>query len=261
MSNIDKPGSKFGPPIEFIPGSANNIIFLARADKKEYLEFLLEGKLRAGHIGNYKKDENRGKPFFDENEAVDAIFDPKKIVIKISKNGQEIAELVPTEDQKLKVFRESDVPAVCFYSLHTGVELTRPFPKGQKVAAKVDEHLEVTDHIEKFGDHVWVIENIPEFNKRLDKKAKELGIGIKHGLVEYRDLNAVHERLPSRKWGLVKDLSYIEEREYRYIFISKFKLPNPFIFEVGNLADISRIVPMDTFRASYKVTIEYENND
>jgi len=260
--NEDKPGSKFAPPVEMIAGSANNIIFLARADKHEYLESLLQGKLRASHIANYKKEENRGQSFFDENEAIDAIFDPKKIIIKISKSGQELAELIPeNEDQQLKVFRESDIPVMCFYSLHTGLELTKPFPKGQKTAEKIDVNLEVTDHIGKFGAHVWVIENVTELNRRIDARAKELGLTIRHGLVEYTNLKAIHGRMPTNKWGLVKDVSYAEEREYRYLFVSKEKLPNPFIFDVGCLADISRIVPMDDFRSSYKVTIEYENNN
>lgn len=257
----DKPGSKFGPPAEMIAGSANNIIFLARADKREYLESLLQGKLRASHLESYKKEENRGKAFFDENEAIDAIFDPKKIIIKISKSGQELAELIPDENQQLKIFRESDVPVMCFYSLHTGLELTKPFPKGKKAADKLDVNLEVTDHISKFGSYVWVIENVPELNRRIDKRAKDLGIAVRHGLVEYTSLKAIHGRIPTKKWGLVKDISYSEEREYRYVFVSDNKLSNPFIFDVGSLADISRIVSMDEFRSSYKVTIEYENND
>lgn len=193
------PGSKFGSPIEMVPGSANNIIILARAGKREHLEALQKGKMRASHIGNYKKEEDRGKPFFDENEAVDAIFDPEKIVIKLKKDDQEIAELIP-------------------------------------------------------------IENVREFHNRFNIKANELGIAIRHGLVEYQDLNAIHGKIPSNKWGLVKDLSYSEEREYRYIFISKERLPDPYFFEVGDLTDISQVMPMDQFKKFYQVTIEYENN-
>lgn len=255
------PGTKFGTPVEMVPGSANNIIILARAGKREHLEALQTGKLRASHIGNYKKIEDVGKPFFDENEAVDAIFDPEKIIIKLKKDGQDIGELVPEDGQKFKIFRESDVPALCFFSLHTGLELTKPIPQGQKEPIAIDKHLQVTDHISKFGDDVFVIENIAEFHKRLDKKANELGIAIKHGLVEYQDLGSIHGKIPSNKWGLVKDLSYSEEREYRYIFISKDRLPDPYIFDVGDLEDISWIMPMDQFKNFYRVTIEYENND
>lgn len=185
---MTKPGSKFGPPMEMVPGSANNIIILARAGKKEHLEALQKGKLRASHLGSYKKEENKGKPFFDENEAVDAIFDPEKIIIKLKKDEQEIGELVPTDNQKFKIFRESDIPVLCFFSLHTGLELTKPIPQGQKEPIAIDRHLQVTDHISKFGTDVFVIENIAEFHRRLEKKANELGIAIKHGLVEYQDL-------------------------------------------------------------------------
>lgn len=255
------PGKKFGQPIEMIPGSANNIIILARAGKKEHLEALQQGRLRASHIGNYKKEEHIGKPFFDENEAVDAIFDPHNITIKVQKDGNDIAELIPNEDQQFKIFRESDVPALCFFSLHTGLELTKPFPKGQKHAPTIDRHLQITDHISKFGQDVFVIENVQEFNRRLNKKANEVGIGIKHGLVEYQDLNTLHGKIPSRKWGLIKDLSYSEEREYRYIFLSREKLSDPYIFDIGDLTDISWIMPMEQFKASYQITIKYENND
>ncbi|MBL7542799.1 MAG: hypothetical protein JNL11_03240 [Bdellovibrionaceae bacterium] len=243
-----------------VPGSANNIIILARAGKREHLEALQKGKLRASHIGNYKKEEDRGKPFFDENEAVDAIFDPEKIVIKLKKDDQEIAELIPDPEQKLKIFRESNIPALCFFSLHTGLELAKPIPQGQKGPITIDKHLQVTDHISKFGNDVFVIENVREFHNRLNMKATELGIAIRHGLVEYQDLNSIHGKIPSNKWGLVKDLFYMEEREYRYIFISKERLPDPYFFEVGDLTDISQIMPMDQFKKSYQVTIEYENN-
>jgi hypothetical protein len=107
------PGTKFGTPVEMVPGSANNIIILARAGKREHLEALQKGKLRASHIGNYKKIENVGKPFFDENEAVDAIFDPEKIIIKIKKDGQGIGELVPEDGQKFKVFSGRIADAIC----------------------------------------------------------------------------------------------------------------------------------------------------
>ncbi len=43
------PGSKFCQPIEMVPGSANNIIILARAGKREHLEDLQKEKLRANH--------------------------------------------------------------------------------------------------------------------------------------------------------------------------------------------------------------------
>jgi len=63
----------------------------------------------------------------------------------------------------------------------------------------IDGNLLVTDHIKKFGDYVWVIENIPEFNKRLEKRAIELGIVIKHGLIEYRSLANFHGIIPQEK--------------------------------------------------------------
>jgi len=55
----------------------------------------------------------------------------------------------------------------------------------------------------------------------------------------------------------VKDTQFIEEREYRYIFHSKGNLPNPYIFEIESLEDISRIIPISQFLKSYHITVDY----
>jgi len=110
MSKKDnKPGSKIGPPQEINFGMINKVLILARADKEQHLQSLIKGRIRASHLEKYKAVENKDKPFFDDNESVGALFDSEKIIIKLSKDGHEIAEARPT-DPKFKIFGRSDLP-------------------------------------------------------------------------------------------------------------------------------------------------------
>ena len=96
-----------------------------------------------------------------------------------------------------------------------------------------------------FGEYTVVIENVPEFFRRVDQAAKHPRSGVhrcRRGLVDYAEptgeipIATVQEYL---KVAFQKRKRFAEESEYRFAYLTGREPAGPFILNVGCIRDIA----------------------
>jgi hypothetical protein len=76
-------------------------------------------------------------------------------------------------------------------------------------------------------------------------------LGLRAQPVRYVDFAAVHGRVPPELRGFVTNAAdHADEREYRVAIDAATSLPDPYYLDVGDLSDISIIVPLKGMQLS-----------
>lgn len=122
-----------------------------------------------------------------------------------------------------------------------------------KIPGEAFGEIEISKRFSEFGDHALIIKNNVEFSKRLSSAIAEHPHLYSssffeggHGLIEYVDM-INHNGIV----GLYrKDMEYSWQREYRFCLGANPEALNKngaLELKVGDLSDISQIVPMEQF--------------
>lgn len=241
----------FSDPETLMDEIDTKILCLIKFGKKEHLEELSKGKIRAGSLSYYRDNDNSEKVFYDKNEGINSIFQSDQIELKIKdhKTGKEFvinSDSGLTGQVYINVHKAQN--AFCLYAIHTGLWTHKEFTENEIQYFK--DYITFTDHMRGFGDHVWVIINGNEFNDRLGKACINNALSLKGDLIRYIETSEFHGKIQPSMIGLIKDSAYQKEREYRYLFESvdpNKKLPHPLILDIGDLSDISMIMTVDDF--------------
>ena len=149
-------------------------------------------------------------------------------------------------------------PVFCLHAIHTGDWTNRLFGEEELNALRSD--LQLPSSMAKFGSHVWVIANAPEFFKRVRTACRAQGIDIRRGRVRYLDASRTHGAVPKNAGGFAKLHGFREEREYRLMFESKASLPDPFVLDVGSLEDISFVTTFEEFRNGWTLDFQRDSH-
>lgn len=226
--------------------SETRIYFFVKFGALDHLIQIQKGKIYCRHTTFYKSLENSTKSFHDPNEGILAFF-PAGISTVIL-NDRELNKKNGFIDATLSL--EIPYPAFCLHALHANgweKELTKE---------SVDELLQLLfaadKELTKFGNHLLVINNYPEFHKRLIAKTRQLGIDVSSGLIKYIDFDIYQKSIPDEFVGFVKTIGFKAEKEFRYLF-KKEHLDDPFTFEIGDISDITTIMSFEEFKSSLKV--------
>ncbi len=139
----------------------------------------------------------------------------------------------------------------CVHAIHTGEWTDRRF--GEEELDAFSSYLQVPESMNKFGTHVWVITNGDEFVKRLRDAAARQNVRVFGSLVKYVDPSRVHGGIPREMAPFVKRDAFKDEREYRFVFSSTRQLPDPFVLDVGQLADISVVANIEELRRDWRI--------
>lgn len=220
------------------------LLLLLKVGAKDHLEQLALGKIRFRKLNFYKEEEDKKAAHHDPDEGIDAVLQGDQVRLVITTQDGKKRELSSESGLiNVKVYSSGELPVFCMHAIHTGEWTHKPFPESQIPEFKA--HLQISDSMKKYGDHIWMITNGTAFNERLIEAVKSVKLGVKGRFVKYVDFNIVHGALSEEHKAFVKNIEYIDEREFRYQLTSPTLLNDPFILDVGDLRDISEIMPFD----------------
>jgi hypothetical protein len=226
------------------------ILSLVKVGAKPHLEELARGRLRFRSLAFYSDLESKGQAHHDGNEGLAGLFQSERIRIVLKAAGQEIEiskETGLVDQVVVREMRERTV--LCLHAIHTGKWTDREFSEEEVPEAIRD--IEIPKGMDRYGDHAWVITNGDAFKARLRAAVRREKLGLRAQLVRYVDFAAVHGRVPSELRGFVKNAAdHADEREYRVAIDAATSLPDPYYLDVGDLSDISIIVPLKGMRLS-----------
>jgi hypothetical protein len=202
----------------------------------EHLQEMRKGVLFMQPLNYFQKLDSDEAKRSDSNEGLIGIYQPDKIKLSISANGQyhELSDLAGPVLVTSSALM--DVHAFCMFALTPGeYEVDDEIFEGNKLKIKFD-----SAH-EKFGGHVLYTINALELQTRILRAVKENGKKTRCGLVEYVSETKFHGQVPSEKIGFYKLDTFKTQHEYRVLIYNSGKPNEPIRLSVGNLSDITEI--------------------
>lgn len=244
------------PPKAPIDEPKTKLLCLLKVGKKEHMEGLRDGKIYCKPLTYYKTIEEDPKPFNDKHEGLSGVLQASRIKMVLRPKGKPevILDSASGLIDQIYISKNFPSPAFCLHAIHTGEWTDRHFTNAEKQA--FIDHLQVSDEMKKFGDHVWVLTNHTVFQERLLEVCKKQKIYVRGGFVLYVDPSQVHGFFEDMYVGFIKSNSFSDEREFRYIFESDKPFNDPFVLDVGSLAGASTVIPLDEFKKTWEIDFE-----
>jgi hypothetical protein len=219
---------------------------------RQHLEELAEGHLRFRRLSFYQAEENRDQPFHDQNEGLLVVAQASQTQMFIEFQGKET--VIPGLTGQVVIRAVLDLPVMCLFSIDCGDWVDRLV--GKEDLPHMLESMNVPPEMNKSGDTVWVIRNLEAFLLRVKAAARAQGLEMSGRRMTYIDLKRVHDQVKREDLGFVKDARFQHEREFRIRIEPSSPLPDPFVLDVGDLRDISTVMPLDKFRKSINLAMK-----
>jgi len=229
------------------------ILCLTKIGREEHMNALRAGHIYCRSLSYYKTIEGPPLPFQDAHEGLRGIYQAAKVEVRLQPKGRPPVVLNAETGLTGQVIVSADIanPVFCVHAIHTGEWTDRRF--GEEELDAFSSYLQVPESMNKFGTHVWVITNGDEFVKRLRDAAARQNVRVFGSLVKYVDPSRVHGGIPREMAPFVKRDAFKDEREYRFVFSSTRQLPDPFVLDVGQLADISVVANIEELRRDWRI--------
>lgn len=230
-----------------LPLKSSGIYLLIKTSALRYLEDFADGNLHCNHPEFFRRLEHRGKPFYDQDEGISAIFQPDQVSVEFRPHGREPLKIQPgAMAGPLKLWMEQDYRVFCMYALHPG-DWNKEF--GVENLSEFISYMSIKPNMSGYGSHVAVVTNAKEFVRRVQEACKTLRVSNSGDLVTYLDLVNANCRFPEDRHGRIKNVKFKDEREFRFIFYRNHEpIDAPFRLYVGSLRDIVIIKPWEAFR-------------
>lgn len=231
------------------------LLCLLKVGAREHIEKLANGEIYCRHMNFYKDQIFKDHPFYDQYEGLAQVLQSDLIKVNIG-----------TPDNQIELSKENGLvgsvvvsanlpnPTFCLHAIHTGDWTHRQFTESEIEVFKA--YLQIPNEMFKFKDTIWIITDWKKFCERLEDAINKANIGIRHGFVKYVDLTKVHGKVPNNMLGFIKQMKHSDEREYRLMFFSKDKAPDPFQLSLGSLRDISMVMPLKEFTEKWELGFE-----
>jgi hypothetical protein len=208
-------------------------------------EFLNKGKLYCNTLNYFRTHHDE----YDNN-----IKDPYEgLCMRISPDdGVEIklngSKLDDVQELLLHSNTSLNKNIFCLYAPNSPID-------EQGVMEKFEDLIKITDDAKKLGDYLIVIKDAKAFNSRLVAKAKEMGLGVKMRLLDYRDFSG-SIIIDEQDVGFVKPNQYSHQKECRIMIDNGCDVDEPFEVEIGSIADIAFKININDFNDGIKVIHE-----
>jgi len=216
----------------------NEILGIFRLDKQEYLELILDGKLRFTPIEKYKVAEEK------ESHRNDSMEGLKRVSQDAGRKGwiPFVFDSGPAAGAgfEIKVVTQvkvagalSNISVLCFSTVtRTDIPELEEFSR-----YKMDPRMF------EFGNVALVIRDMKQFIDRFLARAKEMGVKPDNGLVEYVDGDRYEGMIKRIGFAKLKD-PFHYQKEYRLALRFNDKAPKDFILDIGSIRDIAEIRPL-----------------
>ncbi len=97
----------------------------------------------------------------------------------------------------------------------------------------------IDEKIKRFGSHCLVIKDNQKFLSLIEAKLQELNVKFRHGFIEYYDKNTVNKKINLFE----KPMNFEYQKEFRF-YVKRDSI-EPFVFNIGSLANIAELYPSE----------------
>ncbi|RHX89439.1 hypothetical protein [Leptospira stimsonii] len=217
-------------------------------DKREHLEEFQSGVLYMNTLRVYSSYENVDGEFRgDSYEGIESHLQPDKISITIGDFQVDSADIAaPVIVSKNSLL---DHHAFCMYSLNSGdwKEVS------ENQISEFEQSLKLDIKNYGLGKYMLIVANVQEFLKRVQTAIKSNNLQGSLGLVEYFDEKDFHGTFNKERLGFHKRSIFKHQNEYRILINFENGNLGAEKFNIGNIADISRIIKTEEFNDSLKI--------
>lgn len=218
----------------------DRIIGIYRIDQRQYLEYLIDGKLRFRPLICYRNLEKDESGRADDAEGAMAFHQPspgKDWIYLIPKCGPQAGRPIKftLTGPMTEIADASNLSILCFSKM-----VRSDF---QEFVAGMSYQYCLNPQMAKFGDSVLVIKNIYEFLRRFKTKAGKIGLVFGNASVDYVDEKTFDGPIEGIGFTKLKDpFSY--QNEYRLAIAFEDAAPDEYYLDIGSLRDIACIQPL-----------------
>ena len=213
------------------------IFFLVKFfDNEVYARDFVNGRIYANTLATFKTLEgidDSGRA--DRHEGTIAWLQPGHGRLEI--NGMDITDDLagPTQLQRNWL---NHLHIVCLHAVHSGsldmVHVSNDNIEGLR------QQLVIPEECRALGEHAVVINNVPEFIRRMETAAQVNSYRIARGLVRYYDPESFHGNFSDVESIFRKQERHSYQREFRFVIDNSPVSAAPLILEIGDISDITR---------------------
>ena len=213
------------------------IFFLVKFfDNEVYARDFLKGRIYANALATFKALEgidDSGRA--DRHEGTIAWLQPGhgRLVI----NGMDITDDLagPMEFQKNWL---NHLHIFCLHAGHSGV-LDMATVSNRNIE-ELRQQLIIPDECRALGEHCVVVDNVPEFVRRMESAAQGSGYRTSRGLIRYYDPESFHGNFRDVESIFHKQDRHSYQREYRFVIDTGLAGDAPLVLDIGDISDITR---------------------
>ena len=188
-------------------------------DSEDHVRDFLRGRIFANMLGKFRRlegidDSGRG----DRHEGTIAWLQPGPV--QLQRNWLD----------HLHIF--------CFHAVHSG---------GIDVATASNENIEelgkqffISDECRCLREHAVVVNNVPEFIRRMEAAAAVNNYRVARGLVRYYDPGSFHGSFRDVESIFSKQDQYSYQGEFRFVIDNGLVSAASLTLEIGDISDITR---------------------
>jgi hypothetical protein len=203
--------------------------FFIKIGELQWLEKLQkQGEVYCNTLHYFATEEDKNKARKDKNEIAQDYQVFKNNIISLKPNNSEFKP-IQIKTSRLQLIQSLPNALGNLYCLFSVNMLAMPS----------EGKIEIDIKNREFGDFGLVLTNPDEFQNRLEKAIKKMGLIFFKGFVEYIDL----KELNGKKSVFQKDNSYSFQNEFRY-FIQNTE-QTPLKFCLGDISDISTMIKLE----------------
>ena len=204
-------------------------------DDKAYAQDFVEGRIYANTLRRFKAlegtdDSGRG----DRHEGTIAWLQPGQGRAEI--NGMDITDDLAGPMQLQKSWLDN-LHIFCLHAVHSG-SLDMATVSNENIE-ELRKQFIVPDECRGLGEHAVVVNNVPEFIRRMEAAAQEKGYRMARGLVRYYDPDSFHGNFRDVESIFHKQDRHSYQREFRFVIDTGLVIAAPMILEIGDISDIT----------------------
>lgn len=213
------------------------IFFLVKFfDNEAYIEDFVNGRIYANTLKLFKTlEDSDDSGRSDRHEGTTAWLQPGRGWLKI--NGMDITDDLAGPIQFQKNWLDH-LHVFCMHAVHTG-RLDMATVSNENIE-ELREQLIIPDECRRLGEHAVVVNDVPEFVRRMEAAAGVNRYRMSRGLVRYYDPGSFHGRFRDVESIFHKQDRHGHRREFRFVIDNGLADDAPLILEIGDISDISQ---------------------
>ena len=213
------------------------IFFLVKFfDNNDHARDFVRGRIYANTLATFKVLEgidDSGRA--DGHEGTIAWLQPGQGRLEI--NGMNITDDL-AEPMQLQKNWLNYLHIFCLHAVHSG-SMDMANVSNENIE-ELRQQLIIPDECRALGEHSVVVNNVPEFTKRMETASQANSLRMARDLVSYYDPDSFHGNFRDVESIFRKQDRHSYQREFRFVIDNGLASDGPLILEIGDISDITR---------------------